>query len=335
MTLGIRRRRVYDITNVLEGVGVIEKKSTNIFRWVGSTSKRSKRDMEMDLLYGKTHQNVQSLLDVNKEIDDLYREDSKLDIYIAIMKQLSRRKESLYCTQNDLLQILSETKNECNHEASISMIAVRAPAGSTMEVPQPRKYAARKYYELRICNETAKIPISQIELPEDCYGNESTIYDGSKEATESLQENSQISGSNLQDGPIKKKRRIVSVWDDHFDEQLGNNDQSNTKEESTIDSYNNETRTIPTRLPSGLGSTAIDPIEIYHVPYKFDSESKKYVLSSKSQRISTISMMTDAIVQGFVNASTEESNCEGVNSCLPWLEEERGVSDFFPSLPTR
>lgn len=32
-TLGVQKRRIYDITNVLEGVGLISKKSKNLFQW--------------------------------------------------------------------------------------------------------------------------------------------------------------------------------------------------------------------------------------------------------------------------------------------------------------
>lgn len=34
--LGVRKRRVYDITNVLDGIELVEKKSKNHIRWIGS-----------------------------------------------------------------------------------------------------------------------------------------------------------------------------------------------------------------------------------------------------------------------------------------------------------
>uniref|UniRef100_A0A8D1PRR5 E2F/DP family winged-helix DNA-binding domain-containing protein n=1 Tax=Sus scrofa TaxID=9823 RepID=A0A8D1PRR5_PIG len=34
--LGVRKRRVYDITNVLDGIDLVEKKSKNHIRWIGS-----------------------------------------------------------------------------------------------------------------------------------------------------------------------------------------------------------------------------------------------------------------------------------------------------------
>ena len=35
--LRVHKRRIYDITNVLEGIGYIEKIHKNIVRWIGET----------------------------------------------------------------------------------------------------------------------------------------------------------------------------------------------------------------------------------------------------------------------------------------------------------
>ena len=37
-TLQVQKRRIYDITNVLEGIGLIEKKLKNNIQWKGGTS---------------------------------------------------------------------------------------------------------------------------------------------------------------------------------------------------------------------------------------------------------------------------------------------------------
>jgi transcription factor E2F3 len=34
-SLSVRKRRVYDITNVLEGIGLIEKTTKNVVQWKG------------------------------------------------------------------------------------------------------------------------------------------------------------------------------------------------------------------------------------------------------------------------------------------------------------
>ena len=65
------------------------------------------------------------------------------------------------------------------------------------------------------------------------------------------------------------------------------------------------------------------------------SESKKNDVSSIKQ-INPIVMMTDAIIQGSMLAPSpskrKESKYNILDSCLPWLEDEQGVSDFFMAL---
>ena len=39
--LGVQKRRIYDITNVLEGIGLIEKRSKNNIQWKGMGSNSS------------------------------------------------------------------------------------------------------------------------------------------------------------------------------------------------------------------------------------------------------------------------------------------------------
>lgn len=36
-TLNVQKRRIYDITNVLEGIGYVEKIQKNIIKWVGGS----------------------------------------------------------------------------------------------------------------------------------------------------------------------------------------------------------------------------------------------------------------------------------------------------------
>lgn len=49
--LGVQKRRIYDITNVLEGIGYIEKMQKNMIRWVGykEDTKLEKEILELRL----------------------------------------------------------------------------------------------------------------------------------------------------------------------------------------------------------------------------------------------------------------------------------------------
>ncbi|XP_053829835.1 transcription factor E2F6 [Vidua macroura] len=65
-TLGVRKRRVYDITNVLDGIDLIQKRSKNHIQWIGN---------DLDQLIGKA-QEQQNLRD---ELNDLSVMEEALD----------------------------------------------------------------------------------------------------------------------------------------------------------------------------------------------------------------------------------------------------------------
>ena len=44
-TLKVQKRRIYDITNVLEGIGLIKKGGKNYIRWNGADAQR-RRDIK-------------------------------------------------------------------------------------------------------------------------------------------------------------------------------------------------------------------------------------------------------------------------------------------------
>lgn len=54
----MQKRRIYDITNVLEGVGLIEKKSKNNIRWKGASAAA---DRETEPEATRLRQDLQSL----------------------------------------------------------------------------------------------------------------------------------------------------------------------------------------------------------------------------------------------------------------------------------
>ncbi|XP_010076464.1 PREDICTED: transcription factor E2F6-like, partial [Pterocles gutturalis] len=65
-TLGVRKRRVYDITNVLDGIHLIQKRSKNVIQWIGSN---------LDQVVGKAPEQ-QNLKD---ELSDLSAMEEALD----------------------------------------------------------------------------------------------------------------------------------------------------------------------------------------------------------------------------------------------------------------
>eukprot|EP00249_Psilotum_nudum_P014596 c24905_g1_i2 orf=648-1778(-) len=133
-TLHVQKRRIYDITNVLEGIGLIEKKLKNRIRWKGlGVSRPGEVNDELMLLQA--------------EAESLHLEEKRLDNCIRQMREKLRilsedehNKQFLYVTEEDIKGLAcfqSET-----------LIAIKAPHGTTLEVPDPDEaveYPQRRY----------------------------------------------------------------------------------------------------------------------------------------------------------------------------------------------
>ncbi|KAL4650165.1 hypothetical protein ACB092_01G067000 [Castanea dentata] len=128
--LQVQKRRIYDITNVLEGIGLIEKTSKNHIRWKG---------------YGDVGQ--QELADqvaaLKAENASLYLEECSLDESIRYLFLTGEDIMSLPCFQNQTL------------------IAIKAPQASNIEVPDPDEDIG---FHQRQCNMTIRSTTGPIDL---------------------------------------------------------------------------------------------------------------------------------------------------------------------------
>ena len=126
-TLQVQKRRIYDITNVLEGIGLIEKKHKNRIRWIGS----------------KTSEDYsQEIKNYEREMKELKEEEEMIDAWTQKLQESLNQliKEPEYAnlafiTQEDInsLPSLTDNPNEI-------LLAIRAPLGSILEVPDPDLY---------------------------------------------------------------------------------------------------------------------------------------------------------------------------------------------------
>ncbi|KAJ1385790.1 Winged helix-like DNA-binding domain superfamily [Sesbania bispinosa] len=133
-TLEVQKRRIYDITNVLEGIGLIEKKLKNRIHWKGIESSTS----------GEVDGDISVL---KAEVEQLSLEEHKLDDQIREMQERLRslsenenNQKCLFVTEEDI-KGLPCFQNE-------TLIAIKAPHGTTLEVPEPEEavdYPQRRY----------------------------------------------------------------------------------------------------------------------------------------------------------------------------------------------
>ncbi|CAM9158026.1 unnamed protein product [Lampetra planeri] len=142
-TLAVRqKRRIYDITNVLEGIGLIEKKSKNSIQWKGVGPGCNTREI------------ADKLIDLKAELDDLALREHELDqqrvwVQQSIKNVTDDSNNSPYPShQNDL----------CGN--SDTLLAIRAPIGTQLEVPIPEAVLnGQRKYQIRLKSSSGPIEV--------------------------------------------------------------------------------------------------------------------------------------------------------------------------------
>lgn len=123
-----QKRRIYDITNVLEGIGLIEKKSKNIIQWkAGDLLKVDEKEDEPML--------ISYLESLKAELAQLRDEETVYDEHIKWLQQSlrnicesSKNQRYAYISQSDLQKVFPFSNT----------FAVQAPPGTNVEVIPPK-----------------------------------------------------------------------------------------------------------------------------------------------------------------------------------------------------
>jgi transcription factor E2F3 len=90
--LGVQKRRIYDITNVLEGIDLIEKKSKNHICWKGPANSAAVAAGGVQGAAGSENASIQSL---QEELQHLNEHESQIDIHLLqIRDSLEQLKSS-------------------------------------------------------------------------------------------------------------------------------------------------------------------------------------------------------------------------------------------------
>ncbi|KAF1446814.1 E2F6 factor, partial [Pygoscelis papua] len=128
-TLGVRKRRVYDITNVLDGIHLIQKRSKNLIQWVGSN---------LDQVVGKAPEQ-QNLTD---ELSDLSAMEEALDELIKDcahqLFELTDDKENAKYPFNSSYVTYQDIRSIQAFQEQI-VIAIKAPEETKLEIPIPKE----------------------------------------------------------------------------------------------------------------------------------------------------------------------------------------------------
>uniref|UniRef100_A0A8C6WJG5 E2F transcription factor 4 n=1 Tax=Neogobius melanostomus TaxID=47308 RepID=A0A8C6WJG5_9GOBI len=145
-TLAVRqKRRIYDITNVLEGIGLIEKKSKNSIQWKGVGPGCNTREI------------ADKLIDLKAELDDLALREHELDQQKVWVQQSIKN-----VTDDSNNSPMAYVKHEdlCGVFKGDTLLAIRAPIGTQLEVPIPETVVnGQRKYQIRLKSSSGPIEV--------------------------------------------------------------------------------------------------------------------------------------------------------------------------------
>ncbi|EEF52708.1 transcription factor E2FC [Ricinus communis] len=143
--LEVQKRRIYDITNVLEGIELIEKTSKNHIRWKGYDDCGSK-ELEDHVTELKTE--VESLHAEDHRLDESIREKQEL---LRALEEDENKKRYLFMTEEDI------TSLACYQNRTL--LAIKAPQASYLEVPDPDEDIGSPQYKMIVRSTTGPIDV--------------------------------------------------------------------------------------------------------------------------------------------------------------------------------
>lgn len=131
-TLQVKKRRIYDITNVLEGIGLIKKISKNSVSWVRDTTRTE-------------------YIQYTPQFSLISEIEEHLEQHIKKLKILLH---SLVCSKTGYLFLLKEDVRSVASLRHSTLVAVRSPCGTALEIPDPeddKDYSKRHFHFFLSC----------------------------------------------------------------------------------------------------------------------------------------------------------------------------------------
>ncbi|CAI5731850.1 unnamed protein product [Peronospora destructor] len=190
-SLGVQKRRIYDITNVLEGIGLIEKTSKNNIHWKGASGPTSTSDSCEGMNY------------LRQSISDLRQEELKYDQHIKMVSQSIRRLYEEEAFDKDSLDnFCYVTHDDMRREESFadqSVMAIKAPPGTTLEVPDPDEGMPAGKRRFQVFLKSTDGPVDVYLVRQIANEKEAEdIGDSAKEARDLLAHDSPVPSMNQQ-----------------------------------------------------------------------------------------------------------------------------------------
>lgn len=191
--LHVQKRRIYDITNVLEGVGLLHKTSKNNIQWRGGlfdycegrlsalaqdhpTHYRNRKPPPLTLLFNQNEAEYdviepreRSREELQQELLDLENDENRLD---GLLEQAQENLNTLKGNASSMLYVNYRDLRRVPEFTHQTVIGIRPPSDTTMEVPDPAEVRTRpfdlslttnplSFHSCRVFKYGSKIPVAK------------------------------------------------------------------------------------------------------------------------------------------------------------------------------
>ncbi|XP_051174395.1 transcription factor E2F4-like isoform X2 [Leptopilina boulardi] len=147
-----QKRRIYDITNVLEGIGLIEKKSKNSIQWKGAGPGCNSKEL------------AEKLADLKDEIKLLEDHEKLLDKHTQWIKQSIKNVETDSTNKRFGFMSYEDLKEIYNDDL---IVAIKAPTDTELSVPNHSTLDVNESlnvnYEVSLKSSSGEITVLVIE----------------------------------------------------------------------------------------------------------------------------------------------------------------------------
>nr|XP_033770214.1 transcription factor E2F1 [Geotrypetes seraphini] len=159
--LKVQKRRIYDITNVLEGIRLITKKSKNHIQWLGSSSTVENGSKHQVLVKDNNE-----LKEAEQQLDDLIQ---MCTIQLKLLTEDSENQHFAYVSCQDLRSVMDAKEQ--------MLMVMKAPPETQLQVSDPAEA-----FQIKLKSTRGAIDV--FLCPEDVPGVCSPVKTPSKETTE-------------------------------------------------------------------------------------------------------------------------------------------------------
>ena len=139
-----QKRRIYDITNVLEGIGLIEKRSKNSIQWKGGGVESDQKEI------------TAQMTQLRKEISELEQREIDIDKKKSWIHQ-SIRNVTDDADNHRMAYVTHEDVCRCFHDSTL--LSIQAPSGTQLEVPVPECIEGKKKYQVHLRSTSGPISV--------------------------------------------------------------------------------------------------------------------------------------------------------------------------------